>query len=217
MYHRSNAIFSSHKFKIQSSQTAVKAYCRWHHPNDFLFSTHQMQVFPSKVADAPGPGKKRESILFNNHFNATRYQPSSRVTFRGEAIYIYEHGASQVQMRISNQQPQPRDDNTSVSLSEDEEIEFDTPRKTKDLYYPPLKIETKDVQHELAYRWIYTIVALFCMATVSCTIRLLHQAHIQRHLISIFLSSCWNSSFPLAFWCSCSSLWISLQIAASVA
>ncbi len=127
-----------------------------------------MQV-PSDIEDATVHTKTSDSMLYNDHFNVTHLQQSSRVTFRGESIYIYDHGASQLQMRIS-QKAHQRDSYTSGrSEAEeiDEEIDIDVSNISRNSYYPSLQIDTKDVQHDRGPRWIYTLVALFCMATVS--------------------------------------------------
>ena len=89
-----------------------------------------------------------EVLGFDDHF--TLRQPSAGVTFRGESVYVYELNSSQVQLRVSQKD--------ACAESKDTQDSF--------------KIEIRDVPLDRSeqvslLRLTYTLVAMFCMATVS--------------------------------------------------
>lgn len=122
-------------------------------------------------------------MRFDDHFTLQR--PSSSVTFQRESVHIYELRDSQVQMKVSVQP----DHNTIAENKEgmvwvhppnnnDKDGNNDDGHKCDEAgddfpyNFPPVKIEIKNVYHDRsehisALRLTYTIVALFCMATVS--------------------------------------------------
>lgn len=130
-----------------------------------------------------------EVLSFNDHY--TLRQPSACVTFQGESIYVYELNSSQLQLKVSEKSP------------------YDGESKNNQ---DSFRIEIRDVQLDRneqvsLLRLTYTLVAMFCMATVS----LWPRKEWNTTLFSFFgLTIVFRSSFALAFWLSCSLLWILL-------
>ena len=165
-------------------------------PTDGLEISSMQQQLPDRFRSSK-PSRHRvppqELLNFNDHFTIRRR--SSRVTFEGDFVYLYDLRTSQMQIKISDPEASHAtrtgttrtEGNTNAN---DTGIQRNATRSRthignqanaavvndvdpcSDTYKLTREVEIKNVPHDRSeqlsvLRLMYTIVAFFCMATVS--------------------------------------------------